>query len=198
MGPGVSTFVKTSEWIGDTGICSGDSGGPALDSQNRVVGVTSRGGANCTNPIYGSVHSWGDWIKSTALHAAEVGGYEPALWAQGWPTDAGWQGPVGGNCQENACTTCWDDECTRLCNSDFGCPTDYECKEVQPGTGVCLPKPPPPPPTTGDGESDSGDSGCSVQSGADPTNPVPWFTGVAGLALLSLGARRAKRRSPRG
>ncbi|MCC6646829.1 MAG: S1 family peptidase [Polyangiaceae bacterium] len=74
------------EIVGQTGICQGDSGGPALDGQNRVFGVVSRGGNSCSSPIYGSVYKWANWIKDTALVAAEKGGYEPPAWAKGEPT----------------------------------------------------------------------------------------------------------------
>ncbi len=74
------------EIVGQTGICQGDSGGPALDTQNRVFGVVSRGGNGCSSPIYGSVSKWGNWIKDTALVAAQKGGYAPPPWAQGEPT----------------------------------------------------------------------------------------------------------------
>jgi len=43
--------VTKTEWLGDQGVCHGDSGGPAVDSGARVIGVTSRGGAGCTTPI---------------------------------------------------------------------------------------------------------------------------------------------------
>lgn len=75
------------EIVGQTGICQGDSGGPALDAQNRVFGVVSRGGNGCSSPIYGSVSKWGNWIKDTALVAAQKGGYEPPAWALGEPTN---------------------------------------------------------------------------------------------------------------
>lgn len=89
-----------TEWEGDRGICQGDSGGPALDSLNRVVGVVSRGGMNCSSPIYGGVSGWGDWIKQNALEAAQAGGYQPAPWVTGAPTgpdvDPGGTGGSGG------------------------------------------------------------------------------------------------------
>jgi len=47
--------VQLNEWMGETGVCAGDSGGPALDEQGRVMGVTSRGGDGCTTPINGDV-----------------------------------------------------------------------------------------------------------------------------------------------
>lgn len=196
---GVGQYVKDEEWIGDTGICSGDSGGPALDLDGRVVGVTSRGGADCTSPIYGSVHSWGEWIKDTALEAASAGGYEPPNWAKGFPTDPTYNGPVGGNCEENGCSVCWKDECTRQCNAENApCPDGYNCDEVQADTFVCVAPPPPPPDDGGDGDGDSAtdggdDEGCSIGGvqPRDPTNPVPWFLGVgAFVALRRLRGRR--------
>src|SRR5262249_32191683 len=39
--------IEEGEWRGDHGICSGDSGGPALDEDGHVIGVTSRGPAGC-------------------------------------------------------------------------------------------------------------------------------------------------------
>ncbi|MFO0551185.1 MAG: S1 family peptidase [Polyangiaceae bacterium] len=197
-----SSFVKTTEWVGDTGICSGDSGGPALDMQNRVVGVTSRGGINCSQPIYGAVHGWADWLKSSALHAAEVGGYDPPPWATGRPTDPSYNLPVGGDCTENSCELCWHDVCTTYCNDQAPCPDGYECDEVQSDTFVCVEIPPPPEPTTtgsgGGGDTDtSGDDGCGIspsgaRSSQDPTNPVPWAFGAGLLAAVVLRIRRRR------
>lgn len=72
--------VTRKEWIGNDGTCEGDSGGPALDKQGRVLGALSRGGDGCTFPIYSAVYNWGDWLRGLGLVAAEKGGYEPALW----------------------------------------------------------------------------------------------------------------------
>jgi hypothetical protein len=187
---GVSQYVKDTEWIGDTGICSGDSGGPALDLQGRVVGVTSRGAANCSSPVYGSVHSWGDWIKATVVHGAELGGYDPPPWATGWPTDPNYNYPVGGACGE--CPICINDQCSRLCSDAAPCPDGYQCADVDGnGTMGCKEKPKPPANTDG-GDSETG-GGCAVNQagGADPTNPVPWFAAAVGLAGLAVRRRLA-------
>ncbi len=73
--------VATSEFIADTGICSGDSGGPAIDTEGRVFGVVSRGAAGCLFPAYADVAMWKDWLIETAIRAADLGGYPLPDWA---------------------------------------------------------------------------------------------------------------------
>jgi hypothetical protein len=58
--------IRSSEWASvDAPICSGDSGGPALDEQGRV---------------FGDVSSWAPFLIDTALEAADAGGYSPPDW----------------------------------------------------------------------------------------------------------------------
>jgi hypothetical protein len=90
VGTACSTLGGTrTEWGAVTPVCSGDSGGPALDAQGRVIGVASRGNANCDSALYGSVASWRSLIVDTAIDAATSGGYSPPGWATGAPADAG-------------------------------------------------------------------------------------------------------------
>ncbi len=135
-----TSVVNGKEWRGDTGVCGGDSGGPALDAQGRVIGVVSRGGnfANmCMTPVYGSVFGWADWIKEQALMAAEQGGYEPAPWVTGGSSlpetdagalvpEAGWEeqdagpdprGSLGTACDEHA--DCQGEVCVSTVESGY-------------------------------------------------------------------------------
>jgi hypothetical protein len=76
--------IRASEWASvDAPICSGDSGGPALDEQGRVFGVASRGDPNCEIAVYGDVSNWAPFIVDTALSAAQIGDYEAPAWANG-------------------------------------------------------------------------------------------------------------------
>jgi MYXO-CTERM domain-containing protein len=76
-----SELVAHGEWIADSPVCSGDSGGPALDQNGRVAGVTSRGDPDCTVGIYTSTYAWRDFITDSVFDAAEAGHYTPPAWA---------------------------------------------------------------------------------------------------------------------
>jgi MYXO-CTERM domain-containing protein len=73
--------IEVREWRGDDGTCNGDSGGPALDAEGLVIGVTSRGPHGCAGAVYGGLEAWGPWISAVAIAAADVAGIPPPTWA---------------------------------------------------------------------------------------------------------------------
>ncbi len=77
----VAAAAEADEFVGNSPVCSGDSGGPALDTEGRVFGVTSRGDSACTYALYSNVASWADFVRNTALDAAAAAGYNPPSWA---------------------------------------------------------------------------------------------------------------------
>ncbi|WP_437681843.1 S1 family peptidase [Sorangium sp. So ce131] len=87
-GCGEGERVAPSEWRGETGACKGDSGGPALDVFEQVIGVSSRGRADCDRPIYSGLVAHREWIRDEAWRAASIGGYTPPAWVTGGFTAA--------------------------------------------------------------------------------------------------------------
>ena len=79
----IAAGTEADEFVGNSPVCSGDSGGPALDSQGRVFGVTSRGDDACTYALYSNVASWAAFVRSTELDASAAAGYPPPAWATG-------------------------------------------------------------------------------------------------------------------
>ena len=73
-------LLTQREFVGQQGVCDGDSGGPALDSQGRVVGVASRATEDCGLAVYSAVSPWRDWIVGVAQHAEELGSYDTQDW----------------------------------------------------------------------------------------------------------------------
>src|SRR5205823_3996814 len=57
--------LAAGEWLGGAGSCHGDSGGPALDAGGRVIGIDSRGGAECTPAVFSGFDRWGPWLAAT-------------------------------------------------------------------------------------------------------------------------------------
>jgi V8-like Glu-specific endopeptidase len=125
--------IKSTEFLGETGICSGDSGGPALDADGKVVGVVSRGSGGCETPIYGTVTAWRDFIVETALAAAERGDYDAPFWAVSGSSDR----PPGGGGSSGAGGTTGSGE-PIACDAPSDCPTDSVCHyRNDPSDAVC-------------------------------------------------------------
>lgn len=144
-------YWKSPEWIGladqpHIGPRPGDSGSPAIDAQGRVIGVLTRhyqappNGTSMDRFVYGSVSATADFLRDTAKHAAEVGGYPVPAWALGWPTDPAFSGDVGGACDASCVSgLCAGDVCTRKCNEAAPCPAGFVCN----GDGLCAEETPP-------------------------------------------------------
>lgn len=74
-----SAGVEATEFRGGDGVCSGDSGGPALDADGRVVGIASRSD-DCTHSVYSAVSSWSAFIRDVAVRATRAGSYADPDW----------------------------------------------------------------------------------------------------------------------
>ncbi len=196
--------VRPTEWASnDVRTCPGDSGGAALDANGRVMGVVSRGGTDCIGGVFSNVSSFRDFIVSTALDAAKLGGYTAPSWAldDGGGTstspvmavdDAGTGGgtdsPLGQACTSSCADgyACYSatgtppGACVPRCSAtNSTCPATYTCST---SIGACLPK--------GDGASSGSSGGCAVSS--VPAGGTAAASIVALLGLLLVERRRAR------
>jgi hypothetical protein len=73
-------LLTQREFVGEQGVCDGDSGGPALDASGRVVGVASRATEDCGLAVYSAVSPWRDWIVGVAEQAFAQGRYDSPEW----------------------------------------------------------------------------------------------------------------------
>lgn len=195
--------VESTEFRGEDGICSGDSGGPAIDAEGKVVGVVSRGGPNCGTPIYGTVTAWRDFIITTAEEAASLGGYEAPFWVTTGSSDpplvdpsgtAGASGEPEGSalgepCESKPCgagLACYSASgdasaatCVEVCSATAACDAGLVCEDVG-SASLCL--------EPGGGGAD--ENGCTMAQRAPKTRSAGWLA----LGLLALFARRTRRR----
>ena len=200
--------VAPTEFMGDKGICSGDSGGPALDADGKIIGVVSRGSDPCATPIYSQIAPWADFITQTVLSAAAQAGYRAPFWAYSGSTDlpAGLL-DAGEPCSNSsACTpgsVCYYEgdpknaKCTAVCANDAQCAGGQDCRlgyDV-PGGGLCIA---PLTGSSGDGSAaavnktgGADDGGCSLSSRRAPAGNATFIALGAALALAR--RRRASR-----
>lgn len=118
--------VESTEFRGETGICSGDSGGPAFDADGKVVGVVSRGGPDCSTPVYSTVTAWHDFIINVATEAANLGDYDAPFWVTTGLSDPALVVGQGGAGGAGAATGDLASE-GQACDSAHACQTDLAC-----------------------------------------------------------------------
>lgn len=174
-----SAGVEASEFLGGDGVCSGDSGGPALDAAGRVVGIASRS-EDCTHSVYSAVASWSDFIREVAGRATRAGNYDDPEWLVAPPPAP----PAA--------------EPSSMAAPDAGAaaePTAPPAAEeggdgaADDGAGDVTVQPAPSHP----GSSAGGGSGCSV-SGTGPRAPRAALLSFC-LGVLALQSARRRKRS---
>lgn len=190
--------VAETEFMGQAGVCSGDSGGPALDGERRVIGVLSRGSDPCGTPVYGAVAGFRDWIMSTALSAAEAGGYDPPFWALSGSSDRppGVEGDPcasGDDCGDGSICYYESDPllavCTRACATSRDCDAPAECVSGfdAPDGGLCLT---PRSPDDSDPEAKKTSQEGSCAMGRFPSSSPAVALALVALALVLVARRR--------
>ena len=202
--------VAATEFLGETGVCSGDSGGPAIDEEGKVIGVVSRGSDPCETPIYGQVSSWAGWITATVLEAAASGGFRPPFWAYSGsseldPTLAQAGEPCSDTSECTAGTVCYFESepsgavCTPVCANSRQCKSGQACRDgfdVE-GGGLCFDIPgSTKPPTSSEAQPPSpppGEDKCSVAPGDAGSGLSAWLVTGLGLATATRIARRRRR-----
>jgi MYXO-CTERM domain-containing protein len=167
-------LLTQTEFVGEQGVCDGDSGGPALDAQGRVVGVASRATEDCGLAVYSAVSPWRDWILGVAEKAFDEGSYDAPEWL------ADEEGAVASNTGSDAPGVATPSDGTTGSS-------DAETGDLTPDTDLV--------PTR------SSSSGCSIaRVGSDPTaapgTRSPQHT--AALAALALAGALSLRRRRRG
>jgi hypothetical protein len=212
-----SDMVEDGEFVAKSPVCSGDSGGPALDAAGRVAGITSRGDEKCTFGIYTSVAAWRDFILENAQKAATEGRYVPPAWASpkqssvdpglGGSTSSTTTAPTSASPSNGASSSTESpslDPLGQSCTNE--CPGGYVCwAEAGTPPGTCVPT------CSAANDSCPAGYGCDVSLGActkpsvalarrascampaTPSAPGSSSALWLGVALFGWSARRRRR-----
>jgi trypsin len=176
--------IPSNEFDIGEAICQGDSGSPALDGTNAIVGVASRGGNNLvTNPNDLGAGCVGNqtvnYYSEVSAHSALI---QQAFSAMGQTPQLATGGILGDSCSGAAeCSSGMcsgsgsSGYCSQACdpNVSSSCPSAYSCESVS-GQNICQ----------------QGGGGCSIGHGPVGESGL-WLFG----ASIALAAARRRRRS---
>jgi hypothetical protein len=177
---GAPDVLTETEFLGEQGVCEGDSGGPALDADGQVLGVASRTGQDCTWAIYSAVAPWQDWIVDVATHAESLGDYAEPGWLAAATDEV--PGGVLDGIADGTDVTAPDDVSSGVDADEVAPPALPDL-----GTATAVPS------------SSRGDSGCAIGSpaaagsSARAARSALFGLGAAALALAARWRRRAMR-----
>jgi len=182
--------IGSNEFAVGESICEGDSGGPALDATNAVIGVVSRGGngvtatssnlaATCIGASTVNFYSEAAAFRDLILGAFEAAHATPVL--VGVPLGESCTG--GSECTSGLCAMVDNDAgevCTQRCAS-APCPGGFRCAGDG-GDALCVASP-------------SG-SGCAVASAVNVGSQKSpgYFVALLAAFTAALGSRWRSRR----
>jgi len=175
---GAPNVLTSTEFVSEQAVCEGDSGGPALDEDGRVLGVASRTGEECTWAIYSAVTPWRDFILGVAERAVQIGDYDAPDWiAEAEAASDGTLGEIANSGQDDTgddgdVTDIVPDLEDGVVDAPGGAPLDDT------DIGAAVPS------------SSRSDSGCAL--GATPVR-APWLSLGLGALAVALGRRRRAR-----
>jgi hypothetical protein len=175
--------VPPNEFAVGQSICEGDSGGPALDAKNAVVGVVSSGGNNvnsasanpavtCLGPETVNLYTATAAFRDVILAAFATVGAAPVLVS----VPMGETCTASSECTSGLCATVDADAgtvCTQSC-ATASCPDGFRC-DTTGGESLCASAP---------------SSGCAVAPRDDGWG-APFTIGMA-LAMFAVRRRRGQ------
>lgn len=143
-------LVSAHEFELGQATCSGDSGGPALESATGMItGVVSRGGPTCAGNNVHNVYSRVDVWASLVEEAYRLGGGAPRVIAgassgasghgtgSAIPSDMGATCTSGDTCSSGYCIRSRG-VCTMTCDASTQCPTGWYCGLGSGGVHACF------------------------------------------------------------
>jgi hypothetical protein len=74
--------VVRNEFLAESGVCEGDSGGPAIDAKGRAFAIASRTADDCSETAYVTFSEHFKWLATATREGAEIGNVDVPDWAK--------------------------------------------------------------------------------------------------------------------